>query len=64
MLELGLVDYKLPNNCVVEHMTWADDEAYQKTLTSKYRYSLRKEILKHSDRFEVSYEKPTDFPHV
>lgn len=59
MLELGLVDYKLPNNCVVEHMTWADDEAYQKTLTSKYRYSLRKEILKHSDRFEVSYEKPT-----
>ena len=59
MLELGLVDYKLPNNCVVENMTWQDDEAYQKTLTSKYRYSLRKEILKYTDRFEVSYKKPT-----
>lgn len=58
MLELGLIDYKLPNNCVVENMTWQNDEEYQKTLTSKYRYSLRKEILKYTDKFRVSYEKP------
>jgi 7-keto-8-aminopelargonate synthetase-like enzyme/predicted N-acyltransferase len=59
MLELGLVAYQLPNNCVVEQITWKNQDEYLQTLTSKYRYSLRKEILKYTDQFDIRFDKPT-----
>lgn len=59
MLELGLVAYQLPNNCVVEQINWKSQDEYLQTLTSKYRYSLRKEILKYTDQFDVRFDKPT-----
>ncbi|EAY30298.1 bifunctional aminotransferase class I/II-fold pyridoxal phosphate-dependent enzyme/GNAT family N-acetyltransferase [Microscilla marina] len=62
MLELGLIAYQLPNNCVVEHVNWNSQEEYLQTLSSKYRYSLRKEILKYTDQFDVRFDKPTTEP--
>ncbi|MFI0430540.1 aminotransferase class I/II-fold pyridoxal phosphate-dependent enzyme [Mariniflexile sp. HMF6888] len=59
LLELGLLELELPNNCVVNNMTWDDTEDLLKRLPQKYRYSLRKEILKKEDLFKVSYERPT-----
>ncbi len=58
MLELGLSEQKLPNNCVVENMNWESVDDLLASLGQKYRYSLRKEILKFSDRFQVCTSKP------
>ncbi len=58
MLELGLVDIRLPNNCVVRDMDWEDENGLAQRMSQKYRYSLRKEILKKESQFRVEYKKP------
>ncbi|WP_291724293.1 bifunctional aminotransferase class I/II-fold pyridoxal phosphate-dependent enzyme/GNAT family N-acetyltransferase [Bernardetia sp.] len=58
MLELGLAKMELLDNSVLYLDKWNTHEEYLQTLSSKYRYSLKKEILAYKDYFEVSYEKP------
>ena len=58
LLELGLIDIQLPNNCVMRDMSWENENDLAQLLTQKYRYSLRKEILKKEDLFRVDYKKP------
>lgn len=59
MLDLGLVQLRLPNNCDIHDLSWPDQKAYLSSLGQKYRYSLRKEILAYEDRFLVSFDKPS-----
>ncbi|MCP4439424.1 MAG: aminotransferase class I/II-fold pyridoxal phosphate-dependent enzyme [Aureispira sp.] len=59
MLELGLINYNLLNNCVVNNLTaWNTRDEYLAQLGQKYRYNVKKEILKFEDRFIVKTEKP------
>ena len=58
MLELGLINYKLQNNCVINNMAWNNQVEYLAQLGQKYRYNVRKEILKFEDRFVVDCSKP------
>ena len=59
LLELGLLELELPDTCVVNDMTWDDSEELLARLPQKYRYSLKKEILKKESMFRISYERPT-----
>ena len=58
LLELGLIDIQLPNNCVMRDMSWENEEVLAKNLPQKYRYSLRKEILRREGLFLVDYDRP------
>ncbi|MFA0964578.1 aminotransferase class I/II-fold pyridoxal phosphate-dependent enzyme [Roseivirga sp. BDSF3-8] len=58
LLDLGMIDYRLPGRCVVENLSWNTQEEYLASLGGKYRYNVRKEILPYADRFRVSYHKP------
>ena len=59
LMDLGMLPLDLPNNCVVNDMSWKDTDELLSRLTQKYRYSLRKEILKKSTNFMVRYDRPT-----
>lgn len=58
-LELGLISYNLLNNCVLPSLNWDNRTAYLERLSNKYRYNVRKEILKFEDRFLVDTSKPS-----
>ena len=58
LFELGLIDVQLPNNCVMRDMSWEGEEGLAKNLSQKYRYSLRKEILRREEVFLVNYDRP------
>ncbi len=58
-LELGLLELELPKNCVINNANWKSDAEFQARLGQKYRYSLRKEILKYESEFRVDYSRPT-----
>ncbi|MEL6538430.1 MAG: aminotransferase class I/II-fold pyridoxal phosphate-dependent enzyme [Bacteroidota bacterium] len=60
MQELGLFPYALPDNFVVNGLNWNNTDEYLAGLNSKYRYNVRKEILKHEHKFIVEAEKPMD----
>jgi len=57
-MELGLLELELPNNCVINDLSWDNTEELMSRMSQKYRYSLRKEILKKETQFEVSFERP------
>ena len=57
-LELGLINYNLLDNCIVESLAWNDRATYLALLGQKYRYNVRKEILQFEDRFIVRTNKP------
>jgi hypothetical protein len=57
-MELGLLEMELPNNFVIDDINWKDTDALLARLTQKYRYSLRKEILRKEDLFDVRFERP------
>jgi len=57
-LEFGFLNIQLPNNCIVKNMDWNTPEDLAALLNQKYRYSLRKEILRLENQFTVSYFKP------
>lgn len=58
-LALGLISYNLLDNCVIEQVNWKDREDYLSRLHNKYRYNVRKEILKFEDRFILDTSKPS-----
>lgn len=58
LLELGLLEVEFPNNCVVHDMTWSDEDELMSRLPQKYRYSLRKEIVRKQDQFRVDFKRP------
>ena len=51
MLENGFTKYQLPNNMEVDDMNWENIDEYLKALPQKYRYNVRKEILKFEPNF-------------
>lgn len=57
MLEQGMVSTKLLNNCVIDSLNWKSHEEYLATLGQKYRYNLKKEVLKYEDHFSVNTDK-------
>ncbi len=58
MLEKGFIKYQLPNNMVVNNLKWNNIDEYLSSLSQKYRYNVRKEILKYESNFIVDYSKP------
>lgn len=58
MLEKGFIKYQLPNNMVVNNLKWNNIDEYLTSLSQKYRYNVRKEILKYESSFIVDYSKP------
>lgn len=58
MLDLGLVEQKLPDNFMVENLSWKNRDDYLAGMGQRYRYSLRKEMLPYEDKFIVEAGKP------
>ena len=58
LMELGLLEVEFPDNFVLEDMSWSGEEELLARLSQKYRYSLRKEILRKEKDFLIDYEKP------
>ena len=58
MLEKGFIKYQLPNNMVINDLKWSNIDEYLSSLSQKYRYNVRKEILKYESNFIVNYSKP------
>ncbi|MDN3669764.1 aminotransferase class I/II-fold pyridoxal phosphate-dependent enzyme [Echinicola jeungdonensis] len=58
LLELGFTSFKLPNNLILNSLDWDSTETYLQRLNQKYRYNVRKEILKFEQRFILKFEKP------
>lgn len=58
LLELGLLDMELPKNCMIRDLNWNTPEELAASLPQKYRYSLRKEILRKEENFKITYDKP------
>ncbi|MEM0998318.1 MAG: aminotransferase class I/II-fold pyridoxal phosphate-dependent enzyme [Bacteroidota bacterium] len=55
---LGLVRHELPNVCTIQEMSWKDEAEYMSRLGSRYRYDVRREIIKHRDKFVMTTVKP------
>ena len=53
MLDRGWVSVDLPDSHRISGMEWETPKAFLDGLRSRYRYSVRKEILPHVGRFEV-----------
>ena len=53
MLDKGWVSVNLPDSHRISGMDWETPETFLEGLRSRYRYSVRKEILPHVERFEV-----------
>lgn len=58
MLDQGFIEFPLGNTLQMRDLGWADRDAYLAALGGKYRYNVRKEILKLEDRFEVVLDPP------
>ena len=58
MEDNGLIDHQLPNNCVIPQLNWNNHDEYLARFDHKYRYSLKKEILRHENNFEVRFDAP------
>lgn len=58
LYELGLVSHELPNVCMINEMTWKDESEYMDRLSSRYRYDLKREVIKHRDKFVMTTQKP------
>jgi len=57
-LDLGLINYDLPNSSIMKNLDWADRSEYLARLGQKYRYNVRKEILSFENRFIIKTQKP------
>lgn len=64
LLELGLVSYRLLNNCIIEDLSWKSQAEYLNQLSQKYRYNVRKEILKFKNYFMVDCLKPQNSDEI
>ena len=59
MLEKGFIKFQLPNNMIIDNLEWKDTDDYISSLSHKYRYSVKKEILKYESNFITDFSKPT-----
>ena len=59
LMELGLLEVEFPDNFVLEDMSWTGEEELLASLSQKYRYSLRKEILKKEENFVLNFDRPS-----
>ncbi|MEM7040951.1 MAG: GNAT family N-acetyltransferase, partial [Bacteroidota bacterium] len=53
LLELGLTSHQLPNVSMIKEMSWKDHSEYLMQLSGRYRYDIRREILRHEDKFKL-----------
>ncbi len=58
MLNHGYIKFKLLDNMVVKDLGWENTDEYLQNLGQKYRYNVRKEILKFESNFITSTIKP------
>ena len=58
MLENGFIKFRLPNNMILKNLGWKNINEYLKSLTQKYRYNVKKEILKYEENFITDFDKP------
>ncbi|MCA9543240.1 MAG: GNAT family N-acetyltransferase [Myxococcales bacterium] len=58
MLDQGFIELPLGNCLRVDALDWPDHDAWLAGLGGKYRYNVRKEILRLEDRFEVVFDAP------
>jgi len=59
MLDLGYVEVKLADVCIVDDADWKDHDGYMARLGSRYRNDLRREVLRHLDAFDLVTESPS-----
>ena len=57
-LDLGFTETRLFDNCLINDLSWKDEQAYLSQLGQKYRYNVRKEILKYRHHFRVETARP------
>lgn len=60
LLDQGLIEVDLPDECLVTDLGWTDHDDYLQRLGGKYRYNVRKEILPFADQFRIVTEKPAN----
>lgn len=58
MLDLGFSEAELLDTCICSDLSWKDEADYLSKLGKKYRYNVRKEILKYKDEFRLVTTKP------
>lgn len=60
MLEKGFTKLELPDTMQVNNFDWNTQDEFLKSLSQKYRYNTKKEIIAYQNLFETSYKKPKD----
>ena len=64
MLDLGLIRMPVPNVMRINDLTWKDRVDYLSRLTGKYRYNVRKEILKYEQHFRLDNRRPQSITEI
>ncbi|MFK7796400.1 MAG: GNAT family N-acetyltransferase, partial [Aureispira sp.] len=59
MLEKGFIKFQLLNNMEINKLDWNNRDEYLKSLSQKYRYNVRKEIIKYESHFVTTTQKIT-----
>lgn len=59
MLDEGFVEIPLGDTLQVRDLGWTDHDDWLARLGGRYRHDVRKEILRHADAFEATFEPPT-----
>lgn len=57
-LDLGLAETQLPDVSILDNISWNTHDEYMQTLNSRRRSDLRREVLRHLDKFKVDYSRP------
>lgn len=61
LIDHGLIKIELPDNNVIERLSWKDEKDYYNSfLKSKQRYHLKNDVLKFKDQFILSEAKSPD----
>ncbi|MDC3388312.1 aminotransferase class I/II-fold pyridoxal phosphate-dependent enzyme [Flavobacteriaceae bacterium] len=58
MLEKGFIKFQLPKNMIIDNLNWKNTDEYLKSLSQKYRYNVKKEILCYESHFYTESKKP------
>lgn len=58
MLNSGFTALRLPDNMEISQMNWDSEEDYLQSLSARYRSDLKREMIRHEDRFHVVTDKP------
>ena len=57
MLDLGFIEYQLPNLCSINDLSWKSHDEYLQRLGQKFRYNVRREILPYCKEFHCEFAK-------